>query len=65
MVICNECGTRVPPKTQRCPKCGASVDATYAGPPRRRRKPPFPWIAVLIFFAAAAIFSGGLILLLR
>jgi predicted amidophosphoribosyltransferase len=65
MVICNDCGTRVAPKTPACPKCGAPVDATYAGPPRARRKAPFPWIAVVIFFAAAAIFSGGLILLLR
>ncbi len=65
MVICNECGAHVAPKVAACPQCGAPVDATYAGPPRRRRKPPFPWIAVAIFVAAATIFGAGLYALLR
>jgi hypothetical protein len=55
MVICSECGARVPPKTVLCPKCNAPVDATGVGP-RTPKKQSMPWrlivLAVVVLFAA-------------
>lgn len=53
MVICSECGTRVPPKTLLCTKCGAPVDATGVGPPRHARE-SLPWWAFAAALAALA-----------
>jgi hypothetical protein len=64
MVICNECGTRIAPKVTTCPKCGATVDATNAGPPRRARR-AVPWRVVAVFVVAAALAGAGAYLLFR
>ncbi|HZS35470.1 MAG TPA: zinc ribbon domain-containing protein [Polyangia bacterium] len=64
MVICNECGTRIAPKVTVCPKCGANVDATNAGPPKRARK-PVPWGLIVVLGAAFALASAAAYLLLR
>lgn len=63
MVICSECGTRVKPKVTACPKCGAPVDATNAGPRREDRS--IPWVAMIAIAFAAFIAATGLFLVLR
>ena len=52
MVICSECGARVPPKVLTCPKCSAPVDATGVKPRKVASTLP-PWWMI----------AGGLVLL--
>jgi hypothetical protein len=58
MVICSDCGTRVPPKVLTCPKCSAPVDATGVRPRSVSRLPPWWMIAgALALLLAAGIGS--------
>jgi hypothetical protein len=66
MVICSECGTRVPQKVILCPKCGASVDATGVGPSKTKpRREPLPWWAFAVALVALAAAGFGAYVIFR